>query len=217
MIARECPRALKINIYTSLTSVCCWFSLSLYVAVSFCESPISTVLLRFKFCSSGRLISVFAVNAINRLSKSWPTLRAPQYWVNTRPKTEDGWHSAALFLQQVAGEGGHDTRLSEDELADEWHTAMVMMSSVTRDELLSPSLEVPDLLFRLFHAQNVHLQAPRPITDTCRCSAEKVEQVLGGLAAEALRDMSDENGQLHVSCEFCKITRSYSMAEFLSA
>jgi redox-regulated HSP33 family molecular chaperone len=44
-----------------------------------------------------------------------------------------------------------------------------------------------------------------------------VEQVLGGLAAEALRDMSDENGQLHVSCEFCKITRSYSMAEFLSA
>jgi molecular chaperone Hsp33 len=137
--------------------------------------------------------------------------------ITAATKTEDGWHSAALFLQQVAGEGGHDTRLSEDELADECHTAMVMMSSVTRDELLSPSLGVPDLLFWLFHAQNVHLQAPRPITDTCRCSAEKVEQVLGGLAAEALRDMSDENGQLHVSCEFCKITRSYSMAEFLSA
>jgi redox-regulated HSP33 family molecular chaperone len=44
-----------------------------------------------------------------------------------------------------------------------------------------------------------------------------VEQVLGGLAAEELRDMSDANGQLHVSCEFCKINRSYSIAEFLPA
>jgi len=44
-----------------------------------------------------------------------------------------------------------------------------------------------------------------------------VEQVLSGLDAEQLRDMSDENGQLHVSCEFCKINRSYSMADYLSA
>lgn len=137
--------------------------------------------------------------------------------ITAATKTDDGWHSAALFLQQVAGEGGSQSSLSTEQLADEWHTAMVMMSSATRDELLSTELAAPELLYRLFHAQNVHLQAPRPITDTCRCSAEKVEQVLDGLGDAQLQELCDEHGQLHVACEFCKVNRSYPVEAFLSA
>ena len=137
--------------------------------------------------------------------------------ITAATKTDDGWHSAALFLQQVAGEGGSHSSLTAEQLADEWHTAMVMMSSASREELLSAELAPADLLYRLFHAQNVHLQTQRPITDTCRCSAEKVEQVLGGLGDEQLRELSDEHGQLHVACEFCKVNRSYPVEAFISA
>lgn len=137
--------------------------------------------------------------------------------ITAATKTDDGWHSAALFLQQVAGEGGSHSSLNAEQLEDEWHTAMVMMSSATREELLSAELAPQDLLYRLFHAQNVHLQAPRPITDTCRCSAEKVEQVLGGLGDAELHELSDEDGQLHVACEFCKVNRSYPVEAFISA
>ena len=129
----------------------------------------------------------------------------------------DGWHSSALFLQQIAGEGGQHASLSTEELADEWHTAMVMMSSVTRDEMLNLELSSSDLLYRLFHSQNIHLQTPRPIMDSCRCSAEKVEQVLSGLGDDQLRELCDENGQLQVACEFCKVNRAYPLAQFVSA
>jgi molecular chaperone Hsp33 len=134
--------------------------------------------------------------------------------ITAASKTDAGWHGAALFLQQVAGEGGHQAGYDADQLADEWHTAMVMMSSVTRDELLDATITAPDLLYRLFHAQNVHLHPARPIFDQCRCSAEKVEQVLRGLSPEQRADMCDEAGQLEVTCEFCKINRSYHLHEF---
>ena len=129
-------------------------------------------------------------------------------------KTEAGWQGAALFLQQIAEEGGQGPKLASSQLADEWHTAMVLMSSVKKDELLDPALSPDQLLYRLFHANGLHLQPARPVSDSCRCSSEKVENMLQSLSAEQRVDMADETGHLVVNCEFCKASRSYHHTAF---
>ena len=130
-------------------------------------------------------------------------------------KTDLGWQSAALFLQQIAEGGGQgDVKLSAASLEDQWHTAMVLMSSVQKTELLDPYLRPDDLLFRLFHANGLHVQPFRPMYDHCRCSSEKVETMLHSLSPEQRIDMSDETGHLVVNCEFCKTTRRYHREHF---
>ena len=133
-------------------------------------------------------------------------------------KTGKGWQSAALLLQQIAEKGGQgELKLSADLLEDEWHTAMVLMSSVLKTELLDPCLRPEELLFRLFHANGLNVQPPRPLYDLCRCSAEKVEAMLQSLTPEQVMNMSDETGCLVVNCEFCKTTRSYNKEHFLQS
>ena len=106
-------------------------------------------------------------------------------------------------------------KLSAASLEDEWHTAMVIMSSVhKRLSYLMPYLRPNHLLFRLFHANGLHVQPFRPMSDHCRCSAEKVEKMLQSLSPEQRIDMSDETGHLVVNCEFCKTTRSYHWGHF---
>ena len=135
--------------------------------------------------------------------------------ITVAQKTASGWQSAALFLQQIAEEGGHDPlKRTAASLEDEWHTAMVLMSSAQKAELLDPTLRPDELLFRLFHANGLHIQPFRPMVDHCRCSEEKVELMLRSLSAEQRVDMSDETGHLVVICEFCKTTRSYHSQDF---
>ena len=135
--------------------------------------------------------------------------------ITVAQKTCSGWQSGALFLQQIAKEGGQiKENLSSTLLEDEWHTAMMLMSSVQKTELLDSNLRPNELLFRLFHANGLHVQPFRPLFDHCRCSAEKVELMLQSLSPKERMDMSDETGHLIVNCEFCKIIRSYHRDHF---
>ena len=134
--------------------------------------------------------------------------------ITAATRTATGWRSAALFLQQLAGEGGASSPLSAEQIAESWHTVMVLMSSVKREELLSDDLSSSQLLYRLFHAQGLHIQPSRPIADKCRCSEDKVVGMLTGLSPEQLTDLCDETGHLRVNCEFCKTERAYPLDQF---
>jgi molecular chaperone Hsp33 len=91
------------------------------------------------------------------------------------------------------------------------------MSSVKRTEMLDPDLPDTDLLFRLFNAQALHIQESRPLTDSCRCSDDKVYSMLKSLSEEQLRDLVDETQNLSVECEFCKRKRIHSLGDILQA
>ena len=130
-------------------------------------------------------------------------------------KTDAGWVSSALFLQQIAVDGGN--RNDDVDLEDAWHTALMLMSSVKRTEMLDPDLPDTGLLFRLFNAQALHIQERRPLTDSCRCSDDKVYSMLKSLSEEQLRDLVDETQNLSVECEFCKRKRIHSLGDILQA
>ena len=54
------------------------------------------------------------------------------YVITAARKTDAGWHGAALFLQQIAGEGGDGPQQPDSVMEEEWHTAMVLMSSLKK-------------------------------------------------------------------------------------
>ena len=96
-------------------------------------------------------------------------------------------------------------------MLDLWHTAMTLCSSVKQEELLDPNLSLADLVYRLFNSLGAHIQPTRPVIDKCRCSPEKVAVMLDGLSEEQRISLADEEGQLVVNCEFCKIERSFDI------
>ena len=127
----------------------------------------------------------------------------------------DGWQAVALMLQRIAAEGGKGGGMTWNDAAaraksdDAWHTAKTLLASVTRNELLDPALSPENIIFRLFNTLAPHSARARPVADQCRCNVEKIEAVLQQLAADEVEDLADEDGNLTITCEFCKTKRAY--------
>ena len=136
--------------------------------------------------------------------------------------TSSGWVSSAMLLQQIATSGGNHTdddlykqpEEMDSEMADLWHTAMTLSGSVKSEELMNIDLSLQDVVYRLFHTLGAHVQTTRPVQDKCRCSPEKVSTMLDGLSDEQRDSLADEQGQLVVSCEFCKVERSFDLQQY---
>ena len=116
-------------------------------------------------------------------------------------RRSEHWVSAALVLQRLPEEAVH---VIENE--DDWRRAMVLQASCSADELLDDSLALNDLLFRLFHEEGVRVFEPRQVTEGCRCSQDKLENVLKSMPRAEIEDLKTE-GAVEVTCEFC--TRTY--------
>lgn len=107
------------------------------------------------------------------------------------------WVSAALVLQRLPEEAIH-----EIEHEDDWRRAMVLQASAQEDELLDDSLALNDLLFRLFHEEGVRVFEPRLLVDGCRCSREKLEDVLKTMPRAEIEELKVD-GAVEVTCQFC--------------
>ena len=137
-------------------------------------------------------------------------------------RAPDGWQAVALMLQRIAAEGGKRGAMTWSDAAaraksdDAWHTAKTLLASVTRDELLDPALSPENIIFRLFNTLAPHSAPARPVADQCRCNVEKVEAMLQQLGADEVEDLADEDGNLTITCEFCKTKRAYHRDAMLS-
>ena len=62
----------------------------------------------------------------------------------------------------------------------------------------------PDrLLYRLFHEEGVRLDPPRPLRFQCRCSREKIVDILQMLGRVEVEQVLHEQGEVAITCEFC--------------
>lgn len=114
-------------------------------------------------------------------------------------RPQQGHRAAALMIQRLPLPRDADSEAAEDD----WRRAVILMSSATAAELLTPDLSPADLLYRLFHEDGVRLFRARPLRHRCRCSWEKVERTLRSFPVDELMTMREE-GVLRVTCEFCK-------------
>jgi len=110
------------------------------------------------------------------------------------------WRAGALMLQRLPNEDAAFNPGSADE--DDWRRSMMLMGTVTPDELVAPNLTANQLLFRLFHEERVRVFAPVHMRHACRCSRERVETVLKAMPAEDVEHMKVD-GVITATCQFC--------------
>ena len=109
------------------------------------------------------------------------------------------WRIGALMLQRLPPpEDSEEAEAAEDG----WRRALAFMASVSSAELTDARLLPEDLLFRLFHEDGVRVYRKHPLIAGCRCSRERVAQVLRAMPEEELAALQAE-GQALVTCEFC--------------
>jgi len=113
------------------------------------------------------------------------------------------WRASGLMLQHMPEEGGEKGVKDSSNLdEDDWRRAMILMQSVTEEELLSPDLDAHNILMRLFHEEGVRVYDPIAVRHQCRCSQERVENVYQMLPPEDQKELL-EDGKVKMTCEFC--------------
>ena len=118
-----------------------------------------------------------------------------------------GMSAGAMMVQRIAD--NPDIHNPPDDEADTWRRVMMLMATGTDAEILDPELSAERYLFRLFHEEGVRVTPSRPVSRGCRCSEDRVFNVLVQLPHDELFDLADE-GWLSVTCEFCNETYRFT-------
>ena len=114
--------------------------------------------------------------------------------------------SGLIMLQKMPIKDDIETEENEQI----WENSLNFLSTLQKEEFLSVNLSSQDILFRLFNEVDVTTYDEIIIKDQCRCSQAKVEFAIKNLSKKELIDISDENGNIKVVCEFCKTERIFS-------
>ncbi|MDX5392850.1 MAG: Hsp33 family molecular chaperone, partial [Caulobacteraceae bacterium] len=82
------------------------------------------------------------------------------------------WRAGGMLIQNIAED---DTRGSTEEA---WTRSQAFFETIGEDELLDPGLSSQTLLFRLFHEDGVRVFEAKPLRAFCRCSEDRIRNVL---------------------------------------
>lgn len=125
-----------------------------------------------------------------------------------RQDEEGRWRGGCLMLQHMPREGGIPQIQSDQSAEDDWLRAMMLMDTCGVNELTHATLKPNELLFRLFHEEGVRVFDPHPFRHKCRCSEERVTNMLRSLPRAEIETMA-VNGIVSVTCEFCNQSYVY--------
>lgn len=132
------------------------------------------------------------------------------------------WRAGALMVQRLPPEGAQGSAEGRDltrpldivaEQAEEgWRRALTLAASATSAELVDPKLPAWRLVDRLFLVEGVKIYRPTTVAPRCRCSRERVSNVLASLPPDDLEHLKVE-GKIEVRCEFCNRLHVFEEAD----
>jgi len=110
--------------------------------------------------------------------------------------------AAGLLIQKMpAGQG--------DENA--WEHLTTLAETVTADELLN--LPARDVLYRLYHDEEIRVFEPQTPHFACTCSRERVAGMMKMIGREEVEGIVAERGKVDVGCEFCNASYSFDAVD----
>ena len=138
------------------------------------------------------------------------------------PASSWHWRGGGIMLQHVQGTPDNDEAVSagqnppgpRGETDEDWVRVRTLAETIEDHELLDPTLTPERLLLRLFHEEGVVILNVQPLQAYCRCSRDRVFNVLQSFGAAELSDMHDDNDRITATCEFCATTYVFDPAEF---
>ena len=125
------------------------------------------------------------------------------------------WRGGGIMIQDPRSRT--DDASDESQDTDGWERVRILTSTIEDHELLDRALTAELLLLRLFHEEGVVIERVIPLASYCKCSREKVSNVFTSFGEDDINDMTDEHGQISVTCEFCATTYAFNAAEIRSS
>lgn len=110
---------------------------------------------------------------------------------------EAPYSASGLMIERLP----EPTGASEANL-EAWRYAKAMTATVKTEELLDPLLDAQTLLYRLYHEEGVIMYAGKLLTVGCRCSRQRILDLLMSMSATDRADMIVD-GVASVHCQFC--------------
>jgi molecular chaperone Hsp33 len=128
------------------------------------------------------------------------------------PENGHGWRAGAAMIQRMPT-GPQSPILIASEAEEVWNRSSILLKSLRDAELVDPVISPARLLYRLFHEDGFTTSPEKPLLAKCRCSAERVRGTLRTFPRTEIESLKDENGEVVVTCEFCKARYHYSATD----
>jgi molecular chaperone Hsp33 len=116
---------------------------------------------------------------------------------------ESGWLAGGLLVQHLARREEGGERLDVEALHPDWEHVATLAATTRAEELTDPALLAEELLWRLFHEEEVRLAPGLAPTRGCRCNIAHITEVLQRFPEAERADMRGEDGLIGVDCKFC--------------
>lgn len=125
-------------------------------------------------------------------------------WINC----ENGV-AAGLFLQELPELGEIQETIAVDD--DAWNRLNQLAQTLRSDELLHLSNE--DILYRLYHEEQVRVYEGQPLQFSCSCSKERLSVALTQIGYAECQDIIDEQKKIRADCQFCGQHYSFTQSD----
>lgn len=117
---------------------------------------------------------------------------ATRIWIRTGGTAAEPL-AAGMLLQALPA--------SSEQHADEFDHLSKLTDTIKEEELFT--LPAEEILYRLYHEEEVRLFAPQAIQFRCTCSRERCEQALLQVGQAEVEAMIHEQGQIDMHCDYC--------------
>ncbi len=112
----------------------------------------------------------------------------------TPGRADPEWRAGGIMLQATP-------ERPRDE--EEWERLSLFLQTVEDIELVDTTLAGEDLLWRLFHEDEIRVLPSEPMTFRCDCDTGRIASVLGSYSADDRAHLADPDGIIRARCEFC--------------
>lgn len=122
-----------------------------------------------------------------------------------------------LFIRQNAqGAAGILLQVlpAEQPQGDVLDHLSTLTTTVTADELVS--LPANDVLWRLYHQEEVTVYDPQLVEFKCSCSRERCGEILKTISAEEIDTILSEDGKIDMHCDYCGSHHVYDAVDVAS-
>ena len=117
--------------------------------------------------------------------------------------------AAGLLIQRLPMAGGANlagevlVSVDEDQIgrSEDYNRIALLAGTLTADELLT--LPPDQVMHRLFWEETLRIYEPQGARFACRCSRERVGNMLRSLGADEVNGLIAERGEAEVGCDFC--------------
>jgi molecular chaperone Hsp33 len=153
-----------------------------------------------------------SVNAYFRASEQIPTAVSAAAERSGTSDSGGGWRAGAALIQHLPDRAAAPglLKFTDDQEEESWVRAETLFETVRADELTDPALAPGQLIYRLFHEDGARVFEARPMVAGCRCSRDRVCDVLRRLPRNEL-EQSTIAGVIEITCDFCNTGYEFTL------